>query len=173
MKPFTISQAPAATDELTLLLDTSFGPGRFARTAERLREHNQPIADYAFTARGADGALLGTISYWPIGVSAGSGEVIGLLLGPLAVHPDMQGQGVGQELMRASLQVVDPQTFAFVMLVGDLPYYEKTGFMTAPSTLVMPGPVDPARLLVRPTDGAHAALCGTLSGKVRPLPEMC
>lgn len=169
MKSFDITQAEAATDELTLLLDTSFGPGRLARTAERLRENNQALAAYAHAARTGAGDLVGTISYWPIAI----GDNVGLLLGPLAVHPDLQGQGVGQELMQASLQTIDAQRFAFVLLVGDLPYYEKAGFAIAPDAIAMPGPVDPKRLLLRPTDNRHATLCGTLSGKVRPAPEMC
>lgn len=169
MKSFDISQAEAATDELNFLLDTSFGPGRLARTAERLREGNLAVADYAHTARRAAGDLVGTISYWPIAI----GDKVGLLLGPLAVHPDMQGQGVGQDLMRASLQTIDADRFAFVLLVGDLPYYEKAGFIIAPEAVAMPGPVDPKRLLVRPTDGRHAPLCPALIGKVRPAPEMC
>ena len=169
MKSFDITQAEAATDALILLLDTSFGPGRLARTAERLREGNQAVAEYAHTARTGAGDLVGTISYWPIAI----GGHIGLLLGPLAVHPDMQGQGVGQELMRASLQLIDADRFAFVLLVGDLPYYEKAGFVTAPKGVSMPGPVDAARLLLRPTDSRHATLCSALAGKVRPAPEMC
>lgn len=169
MKPFDISQTAAAVDELTVLLDSSLGPGRLARTAERLRENNRPVTDYGHTARTAEGDLVGTISYWPIAI----GEDVGLLLGPLAVHPDLQGQGVGQKLMHASLRLVDAESFAFVLLVGDLPYYDKVGFMTAPDAIVMPGPVDPRRLLVRPTDNRHATLCSALSGKVRPAPEMC
>jgi predicted N-acetyltransferase YhbS len=173
MKSFDITQACPATDELTLLLDTSFGPGRLARTAERLRESNRAVEAYGFCARSPDGALLGAISYWPIIIGEDGDDVVGLLLGPLAVHPDMQGQGVGQALMRASLQVVDADRFAFVLLVGDLPYYEKAGFMTAPEAVIMPGPVDPKRLLVRPSDNRHATLCSALTGKVRPAPEMC
>lgn len=169
MKTFDISQAQAALDELTSLLDISFGPGRFARTAERLRENNQAVADYAHAARTGAGHLVGTISYWPIAI----GKDIGLLLGPLAVHPDMQGQGVGQALMRASLQIINADRYAFVLLVGDLPYYEKTGFGIAPDAVAMPGPVDAKRLLLRPTDSRHATLCSALAGKVRPAPEMC
>ena len=165
MNEFDISQAEPSADELSVLLDTSFGPGRLARTAERLREANQPVSAYWFCARHSDGKLLGTISYWPIRI----GEAAGLLLGPLAVHPDLQGQGVGQDLMRASLAVIDISRFAFTLLVGDLPYYERVGFTTAPALVSLPGPVDPARLLVL----GDAAICADLSGMVRPAPELC
>ncbi len=166
MNFFDISQKDAAADELALLLDTSFGPGRLARTAERLRENNQAIADHSHCARSADGALVGTISYWPIAIGAD----IGLLLGPLAVHPDMQGRGVGQALMAASLATINAARFPFTLLVGDLPYYEKAGFAIAPAVVRLPGPVDAARLLLRPNAPEHATLCAALSGKVRPAP---
>lgn len=169
MNSFDISQKHAAADELTLLLDASFGPGRLARTAERLRENNQAIAAYRHFARRRDGGLVGTISYWPIAIGAD----IGLLLGPLAVHPDVQGRGVGQALMTASLAVIDAARFHFTLLVGDLPYYEKAGFAIAPAAVSLPGPVDATRLLLRPNAPDHATLCAALSGKVRPAPEMC
>ena len=169
MQNFDISSHCPETDRLTHLLDLCFGPGRLARTAERLRENNAPIAAYTRSAHNQDGALVGTISFWPIAIGAETG----LLLGPLAVHPDMQGQGVGQSLMQDALADIDADKFAFVLLVGDLPYYERAGFAIAPEAVRLPGPVDPKRLLVRPSTPQAATLCSALSGKVRPAPEMC
>lgn len=169
MNSFSLTQSCPQADELNDLLNISLGPGRLARTAERLRETNRQIEVYSHCARDATGVLLATISYWPIGIGAAHG----LLLGPLAVHPSMQGQGVGQALMRASLDKIDANRFAFVLLVGDLPYYERAGFGVAPVDVSLPGPVDAARLLLRPTADAHATLCAALSGQVRPAPELC
>lgn len=169
MKTFTILAQSADADALTHLLNTAFGPGRLARTAERLREGNQRIAAYDRMALNEAGDLLGAISFWPIM----AGEAAGLLLGPLAVHPNMQGQGVGQQLMQAALTAIDANRFAFTLLVGDLPYYEKVGFETAPSDLKLPGPVDPKRLLLRPSTPQAATLCASLSGMVRRAPELC
>ena len=170
MTQFDILSQSAEPQALLNLLDIAFGPGRVTRTAERLREGNQCLREYdRMAVAKKDGSLVGAISFWPVAIA----ENAGLLLGPLAVHPDMQGQGVGQELMRASLQLIDADRFAFVLLVGDLPYYEKAGFMIVAGGVAMPGPVDPKRLLVRPTDARHAKLCSALSGKVRPAPEMC
>ena len=106
-----------------------------------------------------DGALVGAISFWPIAI----GETAGLLLGPLAVHPNMQGQGVGLALMEDALTAIDETRFAFTLLVGDLPYYQKCDFAVAPTSVKLPGPVDPERLLVR----GEAKLCAALSGMVR------
>jgi len=173
MKSFSISpQSPAspeAFETLDALLDICFGPGRLTRTAERLREDNQRIADYDRMAFNDEGTLVGAISFWPVMIE----ETPGLLLGPLAVHPDMQGIGVGQALMQNALAEINAERFAFTVLVGDLPYYEKAGFAPAPKNVCLPGPVDPARLLLRPSSDAHAADCAHLAGMVRRAPELC
>lgn len=165
MTQFTILAQSADTTALTDLLTTAFGPGRFARTAERLREGNQRILSYDRIALDAQGDLRGAISFWPVAIA----ETPGLLLGPLAVHPDMQGQGVGQKLMQDALAAIDTQRFAFTILVGDLPYYQKAGFAIAPPAVRLPGPVDPQRLLLR----GDAKLCAGLAGTVRRAPELC
>ncbi|MGB0477838.1 MAG: GNAT family N-acetyltransferase [Parvibaculales bacterium] len=166
MTQFDILSQSAEPQALNNLLDIAFGPGRVTRTAERLREGNQRFAAYDRVAVAkADGALVGAISFWPIAVE----DTAGLLLGPLAVHPDMQGQGVGLALMQDALAAIDETRFAFTLLVGDLPYYQKSGFAIAPTSVKLPGPVDPQRLLVR---GA-SKLCAGLSGMVRRAPELC
>lgn len=168
MTPFTITHAAPASADLNSLLDLCFGPGRLARTAERLRESNRPIADYSHHVHD-ETRLLGAISFWPIAIA----ETPGLLLGPLAVHPDMQGRGLGLALMQTALEKIDAARFDFILLVGDLPYYQRAGFQVAPSGVRLPGPVDPERLLVRPSHADKAAICAALSGAVRPTPEMC
>lgn len=151
--------------DIELLLDHCFGPGRFARTAERLREGNQQIEAYARLYLD-DGQVRGAISYWPIRI----GDTPALLLGPLAVHPSLQGKGVGLALMRESLKLIDQARFKAVLLVGDLPYYERVGFAVGANAIRMPGPVDRARLLVHVPDAMDAA---ALAGMVRPAPDLC
>lgn len=169
MHQFDITPSCPDPQILADLLDLCFGPGRRARTAERLRENNQAIERYTRSAHAKDGMLVGTISFWPIAIGTGAATAYGLLLGPLAVHPSMQGAGLGQALMQDALAAIDDASHAFVLLVGDLPYYERAGFGVAPASVTLPGPVDPQRLLLR---GA-ADICAGLSGKVRPAPEMC
>lgn len=164
MTQFDITAAAPDAAALTELLDACFGPGRLARTAERLREGNRPIAGLSHCVT-QDGRLSAAISFWPLRIGAAPA----LLLGPLAVHPDMQGQGVGRQLMQHALSALDEARFPVVLLVGDLPYYEKAGFKIAPAAVHMPGPVDPARLLVRGADTA----CDRLAGPVRPAPDLC
>lgn len=156
---------PSHADVIAALLNTAFGPGFRARTAERLRENNTAIAALAYIARDQHDALVGSISYWPVRL----GRAAGLLLGPLAVDARVQGKGVGVQLMQTTLDLVDPARFAFVILVGDLDYYARMGFATAPAQVHLPGPVDPARLLIRADESVFEQLSGTL----RPAPELC
>ena len=152
-------------DDIISLLDRSFGPGFRARTAERLREANRPISALSYIARDNQEALVGSISYWPVRL----GTAAGLLLGPLAIDTTAQGKGVGLQLMQATLDLVDQARFSFVILVGDLDYYARVGFAIAPDNVQLPGPVDPARLLIR----AEKMVFETLSGTLRPAPELC
>ena len=166
MTQFDILSQSAEPQALLQLLDIAFGPGRVTRTAERLREGNRQISEYdRMAVTKIDGVLVGAISFWPIAID----ETAGLLLGPLAVHPDMQGQGVGLVLIQDALAAIDETRFAFTLLVGDLPYYQKCDFSVAPTSVKLPGPVDPQRLLVR----GEAKLCAALSGMVRRAPELC
>jgi predicted N-acetyltransferase YhbS len=165
MHSFKITPCRPDAASLTALLDLCFGPGRLARTAERLREGNSAVTDYDFCAHDAQSQLIGSISFWPLYI----GQAPAVLLGPLAVHPEHQGLGLGQQLMQIALQAVEATRFPFVLLVGDLPYYERVGFQVAPRAVRLPGPVDPTRLLVK----GDSALCADLTGLVRPAPDLC
>ncbi len=156
---------PSHADDISALLDRAFGPGFRARTAERLREASRPISALSYIAHDDQDALIGSISYWPVRL----GRAAGLLLGPLAVDATVQSKGVGLQLMQETLDLVDPARFSFVILVGDLDYYDRVGFGVAPASVRLPGPVDPARLLIR----AEKAVFEQLSGTLRPAPELC
>lgn len=152
---FTILPEVAADAPLIeTLLDEAFGPGRFAKTAYRLREDVAPLANLSFTAKvGAD--LIGSIRYWPVVVEyADKPALPALLLGPLVVTTTRKSNGVGLALMKASLAAAKQAGHKTVILVGDEPYYSRMGFsVLAGMGLSMPGPVDPSRLLALDMDG--------------------
>lgn len=125
------------------LLDAAFGPARFVKTCERLREGVLPANGLAFTAR-SDGHLIGTLRLWDIT----AGGVPALLLGPLAVDARHEGKGIGSKLMRHALAEAARLGHKAVILVGDAPYYARFGFDRAlTENLLLPGPVNLDRFL--------------------------
>ena len=155
--PETPGDAPA----IERLHERTFGPGRFAKTAYRLREQAAHRLDVSFTARTGT-LLVGSVWLSPIRI----GETKALLLGPLTVEPAFRERGVGQALIERALQEAKAKGHRLVILVGDEAYYGKSGFKRVPpGRATMPGPVDPARLLVAELEeGAFEGV----SGPIRP-----
>src|SRR5579863_2051898 len=138
--PETEHDAPA----IERLHERTFGPGRYARTAYRLREQGAHSLELSFTAR-VGTLLVGSVRLSPIRV----GETKALLLGPLTVEPPFRDRGVGQALIARSLEAARGAGHKLAILVGDESYYGKSGFKRISHGRVsMPGPVDPARVLV-------------------------
>lgn len=137
-------EAQDASDIEELVIAT-FGAGRFAKTAYRLREGVKPVPELCFVAiDNESGALLGSVQFSNIDV----GGTPSLLLGPLAVRPELRGKGIGISLMQKGIEEARRQGHATVILVGDEPYYSKVGFAHLPPRQIrLPGPVDPRRLL--------------------------
>lgn len=147
-------ETPADAVEAEALVLDAFGPGRFAKTAERLREVARRVA--GFTAR-QDGRLIGSVQLWAITV----GETEALFLGPIAVAADARREGLGADLVTACIEEARKRGIAGILLVGDAPYFERFGFVVAPGA-VLPGPADPRRVLWLPIAG------GSAEGPVRP-----
>jgi predicted N-acetyltransferase YhbS len=137
-------ELPGDADAILHLHERAFGPGRFARTAFRLREGVPERLDLSFAAL-VGTLLVGSVRMSPI---LAGGERA-LALGPLAVEPAFEGRGIGAALMTRALEAARADGHGLVLLVGDEPYYARFGFAPVPKgRLDMPGPVDPARLLV-------------------------
>jgi predicted N-acetyltransferase YhbS len=146
MSNFSIKlETPGDDAALSQLAAEAFGPGRFARSAYRVREGVPPVASLAL-AGWRNGKLVGGIRFTAIGIGA---QENALLLGPLVVAPSEKGNGYGRALVEAGLTRAREEGFGLVLLVGDMPYYGRFGFVpVAPhGKIVLPGPVDPARLL--------------------------
>ena len=142
-----------------------FGPGRFARTAYRVRGrqgHERRLSFAAFV----DGHLIASV--WQTYVHVGATPAI--LLGPLAVHPDFAGKGYGQALLSSALKAAFATPAKAVILIGDAPYYARAGFATIGHQRIgWPGPVDPARVLVVELEsGAASHLAGPIRAALLP-----
>lgn len=128
--------------EVEALYDLCFAPGREALSSYRLREGVAPVVSLSRVARNEDGILGGAIRFWPVRVSTAKC----LLLGPVAVHPTAQGEGLGGALIRDALAQARSDGWERVILVGDAPYYSRFGF-SALSGIIMPPPTNPDRVL--------------------------
>ncbi|MEF2071663.1 GNAT family N-acetyltransferase [Consotaella aegiceratis] len=162
--PADVRYLPETADHdavIAEIADEAFGPGRFARAAERVREmaaHDRALSFVAVL----NGGVIGSVRLTPVAI----GRRPALMLGPLAVRPAHKNKGVGKALMRLAAEGAMRAGETVIFLVGDLPYYGPLGYRRLPPGSVrMPGPVDPARLLALPL--AEGALTG-LSGRVAP-----
>lgn len=130
--------------DIERLLDIAFGPGRNGKTVYRLREGVDPAPGLSFVIENGDG-LAATLRFWPVALPGGKPA---LLLGPIAVRPDLAGKGFGKGLMRHGIARARAAGWAAILLVGDEPYYGPLGFSRAAArNLELPGPVDEARFL--------------------------
>lgn len=156
--PLFIAVETAADDrDIDKLHERTFGPGRFARTAFRIREQTPHERALSFTAR-VGNMLVGSVRLTQVRI----GTTPALLLGPLTVEPPFQSVGIGARLMEVALEAAKAAGHRLVILVGDEPYYSRFGFRRIPTGLVtLPGPVDPGRFLVAELrDGAFAGVGG-------------
>ncbi len=150
-------QTPDDAEAIEHLNARVFGPGRFARSAYRIRETVEPDPELCFVAR-VGTLLVGANAMTPIAI----GGARALLLGPLIVEPVFRSQGIGEALVTRSLEAAKSARWKLVILVGDEPYYARMGFKPVPpGQITLPGPVDPARLLACELEpGALAAAEG-------------
>lgn len=136
-------ERPGDAAQIEMLLDEVFGPGRFARTAYRLREGVRPIEELSFIALKGE-SLRGSIRFSEVLV----GQEKVLFLGPLVVRSEDRGEGIGFALIDRGLEAAKAMGARAVLLVGDEPYYARSGFQAMPHGAIQPiGPIDPGRLL--------------------------
>jgi len=132
------------------LLDAAMGPARRKKSSEAIRRGRVPAEGLALVARDPAGHVIGTVRLWDIqaGITPMGRAVPALLLGPLAVASEHEGQGIGSALMRAAILEASKRGHGAILLVGDAAYYERFGFSAeAAATLMMPGPFERNRLL--------------------------
>lgn len=145
-------------DAIETLYDRTFGPGHFAKTAERLREGNASVPDVSRVAV-SDGAVIGVCRVWPILV--GKGEVSALFIGPVAVDPGFQGQRLGLTVTGEALEAATKAGWGAAVIIGAPGYFGELGFeQVAPDRFTFPGPQDMTRVMVRDLAGSAARMSG-------------
>lgn len=142
---------PVPAPEIEALLDLAFGPARRARTAYRLREGATAIPALSLAARDGD-RLVGTLQSWPVALVEPNGARADLVMvGPVAVLPELQGAGIGTALMQALIDAADALGETALMMIGDPDYYARFGFdaRATGGWRIDAGPYDQQRLLAR------------------------
>ena len=170
MNDLSLTILPEQPDDgpaIEKLYERTFGPGRFTRTAYRLREKMVHRRDLSFTAR-IGTLLVGSVRLTPIKI----GDVPAMLLGPLTVEPPFREHGIGRSLIEATNKAATAAGVKLVLLVGDEPYYSTFGFRRVPrGRVTLPGPVDPDRILVAElVPGAFAGVEGRTSPDYQAAP---
>ena len=156
-----LAERPEDAVAIERLHERTFGPGRYARTAYRIREKVSHALDLSFTAR-IGTLLVGSVRLTQVRI----GDTPALLLGPLTIEPPFRDRGIGKVLMERALGEAKATGHRLVVLVGDEPYYARVGFRRIPGGQVkLDGPVDPERMLA--AELVEGALAG-VSGIVRP-----
>jgi len=155
-------EIPDDLDEVEYLYDLAFAPGRSALSSYRLRDGVDQVPDLSLVARDQYNILAGAIRYWPVRI--GQAGHSALLLGPVAVHPTRQGEGVGNMLISESLDRAMDIGWSRVILVGDEPYYHRFGFCSdTAENMQFPPPTNPERLLAKAlTEGAFDGVYGLI-----------
>ncbi len=156
-----IPETPAKhADAIEALYDRTFGPGHFAKTAERLREGNASRADLTRIAV-SDGAIIGVCRIWPVVV--GDARSSAVFVGPVAVEPGFQGQRLGLTVTGEALEAATKAGCPAAIIIGAPQYFGDLGFeMVAPDRFTFPGPQDMARVMVRDLAGKASSLSGAI-----------
>lgn len=152
---------PADLPLLRVLHARVFGPGRLTRTAYRIREGTPPISEFCSLALLAS-EVVASIRFTEVAIGDTGGA---LLLGPLAVETRYAGLGYGKRLVAEGVEAARAAGRKLVVLVGDMPYYARFGFVQVPpGHILFPGPVDPARVLAAELEpGSLAAYRGPIA----------
>ncbi len=155
------AEIAADHNEVEFLFDLAFAPGRHALSSYRLREDVAPLWDLSFVARDDLAVLSGAIRAWPVKIGAADA----VLVGPIAVHPTRQGEGLGALLIEAALEAARKEHWSRAVLIGDAPYYQRFGFRPiAAQGISFPPPTNPDRILgIALEPGAFAGVTGMVS----------
>lgn len=158
------TEKPDDVFEVEALFDLCFAPGRTALSSYRLRDDVAPVAGLCHIMRDDYDILAAAIRFWPIRI--GESGSAALLLGPIAVHPTRQGEGLGASIIGNALLAAEDAGWSRVLLIGDEPYYARFGFTRdLAQGLEFPPPTNPDRLLAR--ELVPGAMEG-VTGLVRP-----
>jgi predicted N-acetyltransferase YhbS len=146
------------------LFDRTFGPGHFAKTAERLREYSRSLPEINRVAV-LDGQVIAVCRVWPLIVGPNRDKA--LFYGPVAVAPSHRGSRLGLTVTGEALEAGKAAGWPAAILIGAPKYFGEIGFTVTPKNqLTFPGPQDQARVMVKNLAGDASKLSGLVTGLV-------
>jgi putative acetyltransferase len=116
-------------DSIREINEQAFGRPHEARLVDALRAWSSFIPELSLVAE-RDEFLIGHVLFSPAAVE-GAEEAVLLALGPVAVRPEWQRQGIGGMLVRGGLARAAGLGYHGVILVGHPTYYPRFGFRPA------------------------------------------
>jgi len=153
-------------DAIEHLYDRTFGPGHFAKTAERLREGTVSLPDLSRVALHGD-KVIGACRIWPIEI--GAARVPSVFVGPVAIDPDFQGQRLGLTVTGEALEAIERAGWSSAVIIGSPTYFSELGFEQAqPGQLTFPGPQDQARVMLKRFGETNVELTGAVRVPANP-----
>lgn len=156
-------------DSIEALYDKTFGPGHFAKTAERLRESNTSLPEINRIAV-HDGKLIGACRVWPITVGGDNARF--LFIGPVAIDPDFQGQRLGLSVTGEALEAATKAGWDVAVIIGSPKYFGELGFqVVAKDRFKFPGPQDMSRVMVRDLAGQAGNIGGAITAPRAAMPR--
>jgi hypothetical protein len=148
-------------EAIEALFDRTFGPGHFAKTAERLREYSRSLPEVNRVALD-DGKVIGVCRVWPLVV--GPSRMPALFYGPVAVDPAYRGNFLSLKITEAALEAGKEAGWPAAILIGAHSLFGKAGFTVTPrGRLTFPGPQDQSRVMVKDLAGDASLLEGLVT----------
>lgn len=142
-----VPETPALHAEaIEALFDRTFGPGHFAKTAERLREYSRSIPELNHVALTSSGELVAVCRVWPIWIETGGPA---LFFGPVAVARSHRGDRLGLTVTKAALAAAKAAGWHLAVLIGHPEYFGEIGFTPVPGQFAFPGPQDQSRVMIQ------------------------
>lgn len=139
-----VPERPEHAAPIEGVLARAFGPGRFAKTSERVRERGARFEPQLSRVALDDDKVIGLCRIYTVA----AGGVTLLFLGPLAVDPQAQHSGVGAALVRACVNAGRVAGANGIICVGRAAFFQQIGFSHVPEgRLTLPSPVDPNRFM--------------------------
>ncbi len=103
----------------------AFGQDQESNIVDALRANGAALLSLVATV---NDQVVGHIMYSPLSIG---GNVMGVALGPMAVLPERQRQGIGSKLIEAGNRKLKNAGCPFIIVVGHANYYPRFGFRPA------------------------------------------